>query len=191
MFRDEHVNLSLEDVEYYTQVYSDYYKLMYSVAWKYAGDCNLVEDIVSDSNLALMRRLDVLRRIAPDKLQTYIATTVKNMAVNYHRKKKTARKRLAVYELAEQVEAKEADLLLQIEIKEEYQNLLQSMHRLTRKERSILHMRFFMQLSTREIANMVGLSPSSIRTYICRSRQKIRNYLNEETQKGMGNDEQP
>lgn len=191
MFRDEHVNLSLEDVEYYTQVYSDYYKLMYSVAWKYAGDCNLVEDIVSDSNLALMRRLDVLRRIAPDKLQAYIATTVKNMAVNYHRKKKTARKRLAVYELAEQVEAKDADLLLQIEIKEEYQNLLQSMHRLTRKERSILHMRFFMHLSTREIANMVGLSPSSIRTYICRSRQKIRNYLNEETQKGMGNDEQP
>lgn len=189
MFRDEHVNLSLEDVEYYTQVYSDYYKLMYSVAWKYTVDCNLVEDIVSDSNLALMRRLDVLRRIAPDKLQAYIATTVKNMAVNYHRKKKTARKRLAVYEPAEQVEAKDADLLLQIEIKEEYQNLLQSMHRLTRKERSILHMRFFMQLSTREIANMVGLSPSSIRTYICRSRQKIRNYLNEETQKGMGNDE--
>ena len=189
MFRDEHVNLSLEDVEYYTQVYSDYYKLMYSVAWKYAGDCNLVEDIVSDSNLALMRRLDVLRRIAPDKLQAYIATTVKNMAVNYHRKKKTARKRLAVYELAEQVEAKDTDLLLQIEIKEEYQNLLQSMHRLTRKERSILHMRFFMQLSAREIANMVGLSPSSIRTYICRSRQKIRNYLNEEAQKEMRNDE--
>ena len=191
MSRDEHVKLSLEDVEYYTQVYNDYYKLMYSVAWKYADDCNMVEDIVSDSNLALMRRIDVLRGIAPDKLQAYITTTVKNMAVNYHRKKKTARKRLAVYELAEQVEATDTDLLLQIEIKEEYQSLLRSMHSLTRKERSILCMRFFMQLSTREIANMVGLSPSSIRTYICRSRQKIRNYLNEETQKGMGNDEQP
>lgn len=191
MFRDKNVNLSLEDVEYYTQVYSDYYKLMYSVAWKYADDCNMVEDIVSDSNLALMRRIDVLRRIDPGKLQAYISTTVKNMAVNYHRKKKTARKRLAVYELAEQVEATDTDLLLQIEIKEEYQSLLQSMHSLTRKERSILHMHFFMQLSTREIANMVGLSPSSIRTYICRSRQRIRNYLNEEAQKGMKNDQQP
>lgn len=176
--------LSPEETAYYAQIYSNYHKMMFSIARKYTDEHSMAEDVVSNSNLALMGKITVLKGLDPKQITAYIATTVKNTAIN-HRRNIIRRQELFQPEVhLKQDGACENDILHQMEKREEYRELLQMMRKLTKNERMVLYMRFCLNCSTREVAETFGLSESSIRTYVYVSKKKIRRMRENETTAG-------
>ena len=62
-------------------------------------------------------------------------------------------------------------------IRESYRNVLIAMKQLDKMERDILSMAVSSDLSYREIADIVGISPANVRVKIHRARIKLRTYL--------------
>lgn len=76
------------DRAYMTDVYMNHRSLMLKVAWRYTNAPSEVEDIVSESCVALIQHLDSIRSMEEKTLRSYIVTTVKNKAIDFSRKKK-------------------------------------------------------------------------------------------------------
>jgi len=62
-------------------------------------------------------------------------------------------------------------------IRESYRNVLIAMKQLDEMERDILSMAVSSELSYREIADIVGISPANVRVKIHRARIKLKTYL--------------
>lgn len=71
-----------DDKAFMLSLYDSYYKLMYSIAYKYVSDILTVDDIVQDSIVSLYGKIDILKPMPDKVLAGYIVSTVRNTAIN-------------------------------------------------------------------------------------------------------------
>ena len=71
-----------EDRDFMEGLYRKYHRLMYATAWKYVNESSAVEDVVSDSCVALMKKIPTLRELDHNKTCVYIVSTVRNTSIN-------------------------------------------------------------------------------------------------------------
>lgn len=157
------------------QIYIEFHRLMFATAWKYINAAFDVEDIVSDSCLCLYKKIDLLRSMEYKALKTYIVATVRNNAIDFLRKQQRTD---ALFlkgdeEKMEQIAHKET-VENQIVLSEELHTVRTAISRLAPKEREILRLKFQQEKKDCEIAEIIGISESSVRTYIIRSRQHLK-----------------
>ena len=165
--------LTVDEAKEFAQIYSKYHRLMYSVAWKFSQDPADVEDIVSDSNLALMKNIATLINIRDKQLPSYIATTVKNIGINYLRKRDKEKKLTKELVQNEIYKDMYEECMYTMHVRDKYNVLLSELRCLTNKEGAIIYLRFFKGVDTRGISEIMGLSTASIRAYISRARKKL------------------
>ena len=167
-----------QDREYMEGLYTEHHCLMLFTAWRYFKEPSIVEDIVSDSCVALMKNLHTLRGLERNKLRVYIVSTVRNTALNYHAKQKTVNKYVVNVnkEMVESV-ADDIDCERKIVLKDELAMVWAAIGRLPEKEQLIMQLKYSHGLSDAAIAERVGLSSSSIAKYISRARDRIRDMI--------------
>ncbi len=170
-----------EDRSYMERLYEQHHRLMLSTAWKYTSDQFEVEDIVSDSIVALIRKIDQLRHMEKSALRCYIVSTVRNTSINHFKKEKGLNERfvLAGDELASHIVEPDS-IVHKIVLHDELMTIIQVIHTLSPKEQTVLRMKCFENMSNDEIAQATGLAHESIRKYLSRAREKIRNAIYEE-----------
>lgn len=164
-----------DDRDYMESMYRKYYRLMFSTAWKIFRDKATVDDVVSDSCLALIKKISVLRELEPNKLRVYIVSTVRNTALNHFDKQQRLDSHVTHYEF-ETIETIADGFTLEknILLEDELTLVWNAIKQLSIKEQQILRLKFVMELSDSEVAKIVGLSPASIRKYISRARDRIK-----------------
>lgn len=148
---------------------------MIRLAKCYAADAATVEDIVSDSLVALMEKIALLRTLAPEQERAYVLTVVRNTAMDELRRKQRQRGRflrdgdeaLAGYPDPMALEEKVA-------ARETAARLRQAISELPEKEQQVLRLKVLENRSDAEIAAETGLSAGSIRQYLHRAREKLR-----------------
>lgn len=164
-----------DDRDYMEWLYNNHYRLMFSTAWKIFRDKNTVEDVVSESCVALMKNIPTLRSLDRNRLRIYIVSTVRNTALNFFDKQQ----RLNRFIMDGANEALESatdnfDVEKKVMLDDELKHVLQAIARLSIKEQQILRMKYVLEMSDEQIAREVGLAPSSIRKCIGRAREKIK-----------------
>ena len=173
---------SEDDRAVMTDIYLRNRSLMLKVAWEYTREPSEVDDIVSDSCIALIRHLEDLKDMDAGGQRAYIAATVKHKAIDFCRKKTREEGRSAdmdTDQLSPPVSF-ERRITVQAEIDMVKTTLLS----LPKRERETLTMKFFEHRSDREIAEVLGVSESSVRRYIMRGRNHLKAalYEGEETE---------
>ena len=169
-----------EDRSYMEWLYEQHYRLMLSTAWKYTSDQFEVEDIVSDSIVALINKIDQLRQMECNALRLYIVSTVRNTSINHFKKRKGLNERfvLAGDELVSQIVEPDS-FVHRISLHDELVATIQIIHTLPPKEQTVLRLKCLEGLSTGEIAQATGLAHESVRKYLSRAREKVRNAIYE------------
>lgn len=76
--------------------------------------------------------------------------------------------------------ASEEDTVKRILKKESYNQLYKAISRLPYKYREILILHYFSDISLTQIALLLGMKNSNVKTIICRARVKVKTYLEEE-----------
>lgn len=170
-----------EDRNYMEWLYKQHYRLMLSTAWKYSSDQFEVEDVVSDSIVALIKKIDQLRLMECNALRLYIVSTVRNTSINHFKKKKGVDERfvLAGDDLVSQFVEPEG-IMQKIALHDELMAIIKAIHTLPPKEQAVLRMKCMEGMSTEEIAAATGLAHESVRKYLSRARGKVRNAVYEE-----------
>lgn len=164
-----------DDRAYMEWLYKEYYKLMFATAWKIFDDPAMVDDVVSESCLALMKKIPTLRELERKQLGAYIVSTIRNTALNFlNKQQRTNRHRVNLESALPETMIDRCDVETRLILKEELACVLNAIRQLPVREQQILRMKYVKEMKDREIAAEVGISTSSVRKYISRARDHIK-----------------
>lgn len=150
-------------------------QLMYAVAMRVLRNPQDAQDAVSQAVVNLIEHVDTLRQIDSNKLKPYIVSTVRNSAINLlHRLQREAPAAQETFAMLEDPAPQPEEETLQAISLEE---MRRRMRRLPATMAQVLMLYELDGLDERAIARAMGLQPVSVRVYLSRARQKLRESL--------------
>ena len=163
-----------EDRLFLEGVYLEYHRLMYAQALRIMRNGEEAQDVVSDSLMALMKKIDLLRTLECNKLRAYIVTTVKHTAITRFQRKKRERvvDDATLEDIAGGGTVDEA-LLARAGV----EGIKDAIASLSDREKEIMLMKYFRELTDEEIARETGLRPVSVRVQLSRARKHLAQIL--------------
>jgi RNA polymerase sigma-70 factor (sigma-E family) len=132
-------------------------------------DRTLAEDVVQDAFLGLQRRWHA---VDPAAAAGYLRTSVVNGARSQLRRRGVARRHLRV---AEPDEAPPADL--SVLLTEEHREVVEAMRKLPRRQREVLVLRYWSELSEAEIAAALGVARGTVKSSASRALAALESHL--------------
>lgn len=166
---------SEDDRAYMTLLYQRHRALMLKTAWEFTREKADVEDIVSNSCVALIQHLDELRTMEGDSLRCYIVVTVQRKAIDFCRQMQRRREQ---FFLADEETLRRAPDPESVEKKvlllEELNRLRDLLHTLPRREQEILRMKYQQGMKQKDIAQTLGIAETTVATYLLRARDHLK-----------------
>ena len=141
------------------------------LAYLMLGDRAGAEDAVQDAFCGLYRHWD--RLADRDRALAYVRSSVLNGCRSALRRRTTGRRLLTAYQ-PPTASAEAAVLGL-----EERQEVMRAVRQLPERQREALVLRFYLDLPEREIARLMGLRPSSVRSATARALKALGHALGE------------
>lgn len=138
-------------------LYDEHWRYLVRLAVLLVDDAASAEDVVQDAFMALHKRAGTLRD--PDAALAYLRTSVLNLSRSVIRRRQVARKHLKV---AEPQDAPSADH--DVLIRDEHRAALRAVRALPRHQREVLILRYWSDLSERQIAETLGISQGAVKS---------------------------
>ncbi|RRJ66053.1 sigma-70 family RNA polymerase sigma factor [Paenibacillus oralis] len=163
------------DKEYITNLYLKYYPLMKKRAYSITGDFGIVDDLIQDAFLKLMPKIPLLRSLDCYKRTSYIVYTLKHVCLDYIRKKARRSKRSfsgLTDDIADHIPDLQAATEENFLHEEEMKTFEQTLFQLSEKDRNLLYFKYIMELSDKEISEIMDIPAQHVRMYIARARQR-------------------
>ena len=167
-----------DDRAFMEKLYIEHGPLMYAQALKVLRSRPLAEDCVSDSLVALIKKIETLRPMTCSVLKAYVVITVKNTAINQLRKQQ--RQPVADVPLEIIPEPQEKGVERRFLSHAQMEWLKEAIRRLPPRESRALMMRYFQQLEMPEIAQAMGTTESSVRSLLSRGRKRLNDWMAKE-----------
>ncbi len=166
-----------EDRLFLEGLYMEYHSLLYGQALRILKKPEAAQDAVSDAILALTKKISLLRTLPCNKLRAYLVITVKHQAINqYHRaKRETTGGEIVLEDLA--APGRTEDALLEQAGVERIKNAILA---LPPREKDVMLMRYFREMTDEEMAAEMGLRPVSVRVHLTRARKHLAILLQQE-----------
>ena len=175
--------LSDADRAFVLKLYQEYYGLVQKTIFQIIGPDDAVEDLLNDTFARLIGRIALLRTLNQYKLNSYIALTGKNVAINYLRDRKRQNRHIAWIDDTEVAVAAldyEETLEERIVSQDEFARLKATIQCLPEKLRDVLYYKYFLEMDDSAIARELLIRPDSVRQYLTRARRAVRQLMQEE-----------
>jgi RNA polymerase sigma-70 factor (sigma-E family) len=148
------------DDDAFARLYEEQYPRLFGAARLIAGDRATAEDVVQE---VFVRVYVARRRIRPDAAGGYLYRAVVNECRNRSRARRVALRRVAP------VGPPPAPADERAAAEDERARIAGVLAALPRRQRECLVLRYWLQLSEREIADALGISPGSVKTHVHRA----------------------
>lgn len=169
--------------EFIEKIYSQYKYIMLKTARQYESDPDIVDDLIQDSLVKLIKKTSLLMSLERCSLVSYIVYTVKNTAINHLRHRSVIRQHISEQESQEdayRVDDKARsveDLLISSIQAEELRSVLA---RLPERDQILLQGKYQLYLSDEELAKTLNCKPDSVRMMLTRARRHALDLLEKE-----------
>jgi RNA polymerase sigma-70 factor (ECF subfamily) len=153
-------------------------RLALGVAYGMLHDAPLAGDVVQEAFVKAWRRLDGLSQAG--SFAAWLCGIVRNLCVDQRR-----RKRLAVCGLEEargEADVRSPEPGAEMDRRERGQRVAAALESLDETTRSAMVLRYYENLSSREIAEMLGMTPAAVDMRLMRGRQALKERLSIEVQ---------
>lgn len=157
------------------RLYLKYNKLMYSQAYQLTQDSYEVEEIVQESLVHLIEKVDLLQTLPRDRLVNYLISTTRYTGYAFFRKKHKVEvvsideDEAAWYDGSAFQEGLD-ELMIQ---KLEGEQLHQVWSHLKERDQLLLNMKYILDQSNETIAEVLGVKPESIRMLLTRAKRNL------------------
>lgn len=151
---------------------------MFSLALSMLHNQADAEDIVHDVFLRIAtRNMDVIRKINCSKdMRNYLLKATKNTALNHIKKQKQANISIdTIYEYAlDGIEDYQDDVFLEIIcIRNEYEEVVNAIHRMEGKYRDVLYYHYVLELTIKETASSLNQTVSATKKQLLRGKKML------------------
>lgn len=156
------------DKDSFVKLYDKYLKQIYSFIYYKTSHKETAEDLTSQTFFKALRYLDGFNLIKNCSFSAWLFTIARNSVTDHYRSSKLFRNIDDVWDLAST-----EDIVKNFESKEESAQLLKYLKELNSKQREIVILRVFQDLSYREIANITNRSESACKMDFSRALKKL------------------
>ena len=165
-----------DDIEYKESILSDLYEEYYNKIARYAylriGNKAEAEDIAGEVFLKALKSLKSYKeRGIP--MQAWLFRIARNLVVDYFRKIKK-HETITIENI--QIDS-EINPVIATEKKLEIERVKEAMEELTHEQREVLRLRFFSELTSREVGQILNKSDGAVREMQRAAIEKLRNLL--------------
>ena len=162
-----------DDRDFMIRLYQTYRLVMFSTVKKYISSQEDQRDIIQDSLLKLIEKIDLLREKERCILGAYIVYTVRSTAIDHLRHKAVEKAKLVPFEDEdEEPEVSSLPLDELAALRERDIRVIELLEKLTETERTLLVGKYIHENSDEELAAQLNCKPSSIRMKLTRARRK-------------------
>ena len=163
----------------FVQLYHTYRYFLWYLARERLQDEHLAEDAVQETFLALTRHMDKIGSVESSATRNFLATIVKNKATDLLRKRQGISEE-EEFTKEQEAEVSGGDLLEQYLTQESYEHILMAVRQLDEIYRVVFEYKYLHELSDREIADLLGVTPKVVNVRVFRARKKLQELLREE-----------
>ena len=143
------------------QLFSDWYRRVYNIAYKYFSDAQLAKEISQQTFVVVQEKLSQLKEPATFRVWLYRITT--NQCHEYLRKQKTRTNYEEKYGVANlKITPKTPDTLY--ENNEKAQLIMRAIQQLPEEQRTVLILKEYEGLKFREIAATLGIAENTAKS---------------------------
>ena len=170
-----------DDRQFVTELYQEYKFFMFKTAYNIVEDTHTAEDLVQDCCITIIDNLDKIRGVEPCKQRAYIVSIVKNSSINYVVKRNRRSKYSFLSENEQVFDGTVSDVSVDDRLLQEsdIESVRKALLRLSERDRTILRMKYFDQLSDKEIASYLEIKIDSVRYYFTLARRQLKAVLSE------------
>lgn len=162
-----------DDKDFMLRLYQEFKPLMFATARRYISNPSDCEDVVQDSIVKLIEKIDTLRGKDRCILGSYIVFTIRNTAINYLRRQNVINAHSGSLALQyDELESTELSLDELMSLAERRAKLSEIWDQLPEEDRVLLGGKYILGYADRELAAQLNCKPSSIRMKLTRARRK-------------------
>jgi len=162
----------------FEQLYRKYYQSLCFFARKLLNDKDVAKELVQDVFLKSWQKKEGLEN-DPDRVRAFLYQSVKNASLNHLRG--TTRRISLETQWAGTQEEMDPDISNAIIEAEVYRDILHAMGRLPDECRKVIELSMSSSKTSEEIAELLGISASTVRNQKRRGLQLMRQFLNFQT----------
>jgi len=169
-----------EDKEFILTLYYKYNKLVYKKIWDKIGSNDDIDDIVNDTFLKLIEKVEILKGLGERELLFYIIQTSSHMSIDYIRKSSIRSKHLYYGQdgdMQDEISELHEDPYT---YDERIEDLAKAIQMLPERDSSILINKYYFNKTDKEIADEIGIHVKSVRQYLTRARRRARMLMEKE-----------
>ena len=161
-----------DDRTFMLWLYQEFKHIMLSTVKKYIANPQDQEDIIQDSILKLIKKIDLLREKERCVLGAYVVYTVRNTATNHLRHTAVEKAHFESFDDGVEYEADLLPLDDLMALKERNVQVVDAIKRLSDGEQALLIGKYVLEYSDDELGDQLGCKPASIRMKLTRARRK-------------------
>jgi RNA polymerase sigma-70 factor (ECF subfamily) len=164
-----------KDAEAFASLIRTYERVALSVAFGILGDSSAAGDASQEAFIRAWERLSDLRE--PERFGTWLCGIVRNLSLDMLRRRKPAEPWTAA---SPAVEGRWThDPLEEIGRRERYSRVAAAIASLDEVSRPVVVLRYYEGLSSKEIADLLEMSPAAVDMRLSRARKQLRSLLEE------------
>src|SRR5215831_2685439 len=149
-----------------------YYNDLYNYAWRFAQDDAMIKDCIQEVFISLWQRRDTATDILSPKF--YLLRAVKNKVLkSLHKNDRNAVITNSEYNFLEEFTIEKFIIEKQIS-EEKAARLRKTMLSLSRRQKEVIHLKFYLHLDHAQIAELMNISRQSVYNLLHESIQKLR-----------------
>lgn len=160
--------------EYFQQIYSDYYEKIYAFLFFKVNNKELAEDLTSDVFVSVYKNL---HRYDASKsfISTWLYAIAYNQLKNYYKSRKDVVCSIEyLIETSNEIHIVKYDFAEQEELRLVLKNVMKE---LPERNRRIVLMKYYCNMTSREIGKCLDISPGNVRITLKRSLAILKNKL--------------
>jgi len=166
------------DVQSWEELFARYSAAVFGYLHRMSGDRQLAEDLTSETFYRAMRALDGFR--GDSSMKTWLLRIARNLYLDRKRRDERSSSLEDLEEKGMVTAAGDADPESQLIRDEENEAVGRALRALPEDDRSILLLSAQEELSCREIAEVLGISVTAVKTRMFRARRKLAGLLDKE-----------
>lgn len=157
-------------------IFTTYKHTLYSYGMTVFSDENLVRDCIQELFIEIWTRRESLADV--QSIKFYLIKSLRNLLVNQITRSKKQRTELQFDPFGEsQAHSIEQELIAEQARQEQADSLAKYIEKLPRRQKELIYLRFYQQLSYEEIMAVTALSYKSVRNHVCLAIQALRKEL--------------
>jgi RNA polymerase sigma-70 factor (ECF subfamily) len=150
-----------------------YQEPAFRAAWLILRDAQAAEDVAQEAFVRAYRQMHRFREDAP--FRPWLLRIVQNLALNELR---AQQRRGGLFDRVSRMTPRVADPPdAQVAAADESERVLRAMDELPPDDRTILHLRYFLELPEREIAEAIGRPAGTVKSRLHRASQRLREVI--------------